>query len=132
MYSVVYIAYVTYKFLHFSTDVRRHDGHFKGYMNYLSREDVLPMTYTILEAYVRTTFPTFPTRDLDIVCTLRGGGADPVRQRVKEWVGEYGKMRGISNIIAGEVNHASRYECMCSDDDNVCIYYMVYAQLIFI
>ena len=90
------------------------------------------MTYTILEAYVRTTFPTFPTRDLDIVCTLRGGGADPVRQRVKEWVGEYGKMRGISNIIAGEVNHASRYECMCSDDDNVCIYYMVYAQLIFI
>lgn len=32
--------------------VRRHDGVFKGYMNYLFKEpEVLPMTYPIAEAY---------------------------------------------------------------------------------
>ncbi len=67
------------------------------------------MTYTILEAYVKPDFNLLPNRDIDIVCTLRGGRGDPARDRVRTWVEEYGKSRSLKSYIAGEVNHASRY-----------------------
>ena len=91
-------------------DVQRGDGIFQRYMGYLQREDVLPMTYTIMEAYVRSDFNLLPARNIDIVCTLRGGPADPARDRVRRWVEEYGKSRELKSYIAGEVNHASRYD----------------------
>ena len=93
-----------------SIDVYRDDGVFQRYMGYLEREDVLPMTYTIMEAYVRSYFNQMYARNIDIVCTLRGGPGDPTRDRVRRWVGEYGKSRKLKSYIAGEVNHASRYD----------------------
>ena len=78
-------------------------------MGYLtSRADVFPMSYTIMEAYVKPAFNLLPARDVDIVCTLRGGAFDPARGRVRGWVEEYGKANQLK-FIAGEVNHASRY-----------------------
>jgi hypothetical protein len=53
----------------------------QAYMNYVTRMNVLPMTYTIVEAYVKTAFNMMKDRDLDIVCTLRGSNADPTRLR---------------------------------------------------
>lgn len=88
--------------------VQRSDGMFQRYMGYLEREDVLPLTYTIMEAYVRSDFNLLPARNIDIVCTLRGGPADPARDRIRRWVEEYGKSRELKSFIAGEVNHASR------------------------
>lgn len=102
---IVITIYTFYRF----TDVQRGNGVFQRYMGYLEREDVLPMTYTIMEAYVRTDFNLLPARNIDIVCTLRGGPADPARDRVRRWVEEYGKSRELKSYIAGEVNHASRY-----------------------
>lgn len=62
--------------------VKRRNGLFKGYMHYLEHPNVLPMTYTIAEAYVKSVFPLIADRDLDIVCTLRGSvRSDPVRLR---------------------------------------------------
>ena len=61
--------------------VQRHDGEFKGYKRYLSNGNILPMTYTIVEAYVKTAFSMMRERDLEIVCTLRGSSADPTRTR---------------------------------------------------
>ncbi len=88
--------------------MRRHDGAFKGYMPYLPNPEVLPMTYTIVEAYVRNTFNTLSHRDIDLVCTLRGSNHDPVRLRVRQWVEEYAVARGVKNYVAGQVNSASR------------------------
>jgi len=89
--------------------VRRHKGQFTGYMPYLQRNNVLPMSYTIADAYVRSTFPTYKDRNLDIVSTLRGGRMDPCRQRVRDYTEEYCKSRD-ANCIVGQVNHASRRE----------------------
>ena len=84
---------------------------------------IFPMTYSLLNAYVSPIYPTYNTRDIDIVCTLRGGQHwDPTRSRVRWWVGEYGKERNISNIIAGNVNTASRYVHYMYTLD-ICIYY---------
>lgn len=91
-----------------SADVRRSNGVFKGYMGYLQNPNIFPMTYTIVEAYVRNMFNTMSHRDHEIVCTLRGSNSDPVRQRVRQWVEEYGKARGRKDVIAGQVNSASR------------------------
>eukprot|EP01035_Chromulina_nebulosa_P019572 gene19572-25472_t len=66
------------------------------------------MTYTIAEAYIKLTYNLLANRDLDIVCTLRGSAHDPVRLRIREWIEQYVKARGIKNAVAGEVNSASR------------------------
>lgn len=87
--------------------VKRGNGQFKGYMPYLHRNDVLPMSYTIADAYVRTAFPFYKDRDLDIVSTLRGSTQDPCRLRVRLWTDEYCKSRG-KKCVVGQVNHASR------------------------
>jgi hypothetical protein len=50
-------------------------------MNYLQNPRILPMTYTIVEAYVKTGFNMMRDRNLEIVCTLRGSHSDPVRLR---------------------------------------------------
>ena len=47
-------------------------------------------------------------RDLEILCTLRGSSHDPVRLRVRQWVQEYSKARGVNKFAAKEVNFASR------------------------
>jgi len=87
--------------------VRRSNGRFMGYMPYLQRNDVLPMSYTIADAYVRNSFPFYKDRVLDLVSTLRGGTHDPCRLRVREWADEYCKLRGKVCRV-GQVNHASR------------------------
>jgi hypothetical protein len=61
--------------------VRRSNGEFRGYMGYLDNRNVMPMTYTIAEAYVRPLFSTMKDRILELVCTLRGGNHDPTRLR---------------------------------------------------
>jgi hypothetical protein len=61
--------------------VHRHDGAFKGYMGYVEHPNVLPMTYTIAEAYVKSAFTTMSQRTFDLVCTLRGSNWDPTRLR---------------------------------------------------
>jgi hypothetical protein len=88
--------------------VRRQNGQFRGFMGYLPRTDILPMTYTIADAYVRPAFNMLINRNLEILCTLRGSNADPVRLRVRQWVQEYAKARGVKSYSAGEVNSASR------------------------
>eukprot|EP01031_Cornospumella_fuschlensis_P028096 gene28096-33928_t len=89
--------------------VRRHDGHFKGYMPYLNNMQILPLTYPVAEAYLHPVFKPTAARSLEIVCSLRGGKADPTRQRVKEFIQEYARTRNITaKVIAGEINHASR------------------------
>lgn len=72
------------------------------------RRQVFPMTYTILEAYVNPDFPLRNIRDYEIVSTLRGGSFDPTRLRVRQYVEEYCRARGVGKFVAGEYNHASR------------------------
>ena len=88
--------------------VQRDNGKFGGYMNYAKDENVFPMTYTIADAYIRPEYLQYPKRDIQILCSLRGGDYDPVRLRVRQWVEEYGKARGLSKYVAGEINTASR------------------------
>jgi hypothetical protein len=77
-------------------------------MGYLTDPTIFPMTYTIAEAYVKNLFTTMSQRELEIVCTLRGSNSDPVRLRVRQWVEEYAKARGVKNYVAGQINSASR------------------------
>lgn len=88
--------------------VRRSSGIFQGYMPYVNSMEILPMTYTILDAYVRNEFNTLAKRDNPILCTLRGSNSDPVRLRVRQWVEEYQAARGLKGAKAGQVNSASR------------------------
>ena len=88
--------------------VKRSDGKFKGYMPYLKTNGVLPMSYTIADAYVRPVFPQYTERTLDVVSTLRGGSHDPCRLRVREWTEEFCKSRSKVACQVGQVNHASR------------------------
>lgn len=88
--------------------VNRGGGIFKKYMEYITKPTVLPMTYPIAEAYVRKMFTLMKDRDFDIVSTLRGSKSDPCRQRVRQWVEEYCRARGVKKFVAGEVNHQSR------------------------
>lgn len=88
--------------------VRRDDGIFGGYMGYMTQPQLFPMTYTVADAYVRTRYQMYAQRKIDILCTLRGSNWDPVRQRIREWVEEYGKARGLPNVIAGQINSESR------------------------
>ena len=88
--------------------VRRANGVFGGYMGYSSQANLFPMTYTIADAYVRPQYKPFKARTIPILCTLRGSNWDPVRLRVRQWVEEYGKARGLKNVVAGQINSASR------------------------
>lgn len=91
--------------------VRRHDGAFKKFMGYVQlegKEIVFPMTYTIAEAYVRPNFKLFRSREIDLLCTLRGSKFDPTRLRIRQWVSEYVQARGIARFHAGELNGESR------------------------
>jgi hypothetical protein len=97
--------------------VQRHDGKFKGYMNYVrERPKVLPMTYIIAEAYVKPEFTTIRDRDYEIVCTLRGSKHDPTRLRVRQWVEEYAKSRSVQKYIAGQV-----YMYICIYIVHICV-----------
>jgi hypothetical protein len=77
-------------------------------MDYLNNPNVLPMTYIVAEAYVKTQFNLLASRDYELVCTLRGSAHDPTRLRVREWVEQYARARGLKKFVAGEVNSASR------------------------
>jgi hypothetical protein len=88
--------------------VSRHRGIFQGYMRYVTNGNVFPMTYPSGDIYVRPRYNSFDSRDLEIVCTLRGSNHDPVRLRVREWIEEYVRARGIKQAVAGEINHESR------------------------
>ena len=90
--------------------VRRSDGKFVGYMPYLLKHSgVLPMTYTIADAYVRPKFNFLKDRQYEVVTTLRGHASDPVRARVRGFVEEYCKERNLGKkCILGQVNGASR------------------------
>ena len=90
--------------------MQRKNGIFKGVKSYAKdlRRFVFPMTYMILEAYVNPEFPLRSIRDYEIVSTLRGGSFDPTRLRVRQFVEEYCRARGVSKFVAGEFNHASR------------------------
>jgi hypothetical protein len=88
--------------------VRRHNGIFDKYMGYIPRLDVLPMTYTIADAYVRSTFTRQADRDIELLCTLRAYKSDPARARVSQWVAEYVQARGIKGALEKPVNSASR------------------------
>jgi hypothetical protein len=88
--------------------VSRGNGIFKKYMDYIHKPTILPMTYPIAEAYVRNKFTLMKDRDVEITTTLRGSKSDPCRQRVRQWVEEYCRARGVKKFVAGEVNHASR------------------------
>lgn len=81
--------------------VRRRGGVFKSYMPYLEKQPyVLPMTYSIAEAYVRPSFARMSERPTDILCTLRD---DEARSRVKNFVREYAKLNQLQNASVGQV-----------------------------
>ena len=88
--------------------VRRKNGIFQSYMGYVKRTDVLPMTYTIADAYVRNEFNLQASRDIEILCTLRASKVDGARTRVSQWVEEYAQARGVKGVVGKPVNGASR------------------------
>lgn len=95
--------------------VRRFDGIFKSYPH-LKQMDVYPMTYGIAEAYIPNHFNS--KREIEILCTLRGHKTMPTRQRVQDWIVQYGKERNILNMITGQVRFKySIYYIINYDDD---------------
>lgn len=80
--------------------VRRTDGVFLSYPHKY-QYDVFPMTYGIAEAYVPHQYNS--KREIEILCTLRGHKTMPTRQRVQDWVAEYGKEKDIKNMVTSEV-----------------------------
>lgn len=46
--------------------VRRDNGVFKGFLPYLDRVDVLPMTYTSTEAYIKSPFVPYHEREIEV------------------------------------------------------------------
>lgn len=100
----------TYYHLYFKRScVKRQAGEFLKYMNYFEeKRDIFPMTYTIMESYVKPDFNLVDKRDYELVCTLRGSKQDPARKRVQDWVQEYATTRKLGKYIGGQVNHASR------------------------
>ena len=81
--------------------VRRTDGIFLSYPH-KTQYDVFPMTYGIAEAYVPHQYNS--KREIEILCTLRGHKTMPTRQRVQDWVAEYGKEKDIKNMVTSEVD----------------------------
>jgi hypothetical protein len=100
----------TYYHMYFKRScVKRQAGEFLKYMNYFrEKNDIFPMTYTIMESYVKPDFNLVSDRDYELVCTLRGSKQDPARLRVQQWVEEYAISRKLKKYIGGAVNHASR------------------------
>lgn len=112
----------------------RRDGSFVSYPH-VDRRDVFPLTYAIAEAYsyrgtdlaadARAAAAVgagagagsggglsleLASREVDIVCTLRGHRKMSTRQRVQDWVAEYAAERGIAadKVVLGAVNKGSR------------------------
>lgn len=85
--------------------VTRKDGRFIRYPHF-SVPDVYPMTYALAEAYLQHEFNF--DRGIDILCTLRGSAAMSTRQRVQQWVAEYGVDRKVENIISAQIDKKSR------------------------
>jgi hypothetical protein len=77
-------------------------------MDYIPNPNIFPMTYTIADAYVKNVFTPLAQRDLELVCTLRGSNSDMVRLRVRQWMEEYARARGLKNYVVGQVNDDSR------------------------
>ena len=80
--------------------VRRSDGIFQGYPH-LNKPDTYPMTYAVAEGYISLLFNHW--REIEVSCTLRGSKQMTTRQRVVDWVAEYGSTRKVEKIIAKEV-----------------------------
>ena len=92
-------------FLYFKRSfVTRKDGKFLNFPH-LDKVDVYPMVYSLAEAYIRTTFNQI--REIDISCTLRAMHGMTTRKRVREWVDEYVKIRGVQNFVSGEVGQCT-------------------------
>ena len=85
--------------------VNRANGRFLGFPHF-RHPDVYPMTYAVAEPYTQHQFNF--QREIDILCTLRGSPQMPTRQRVQDWVAEYGQTRKVQNFISKQVNGASR------------------------
>ena len=79
-----------------------------GYVNRERHEMILPMTYTIAEAYVKSAYQPIKRRQIDLLCTLRGSNQDPTRLRIRQWVQEYAVARAVPKFHAGELNSESR------------------------
>jgi Glycosyl transferases group 1 len=85
--------------------VTRRDGKFIKYPHF-SVPDVYPMTYALAEAYLQHQFNF--DREIEILCTLRGSASMSTRQRVQEWVAEYGVDRKVKNVISAQIDKKSR------------------------
>ena len=85
--------------------VLRRDGKFLKYPHF-HVPHVYPMTYALAEVYLQHHFNF--DRSIEVLCTLRGSKAMSTRQRVQGWVAEYGVDRKVKNIIASQVDKASR------------------------
>lgn len=85
--------------------VLRKDGKFLKYPHF-NVPHVYPMTYALAEVYLQHNFNF--DRSIEILCTLRGSKSMSTRQRVQEWVTEYGVDRKVKNIISSQVNKESR------------------------
>ena len=84
--------------------VKREDGRFIGYPSIDFYPDVYPLTYSIAEAYVQPNKFSM-IREIDILCTLRGSKLMTTRQRVSDWVKDYGATRKVENIVTQQVLH---------------------------
>eukprot|EP00596_Hydrurales_sp_CCMP1899_P000524 CAMPEP_0119038306 /NCGR_PEP_ID=MMETSP1177-20130426/7141_1 /TAXON_ID=2985 /ORGANISM="Ochromonas sp, Strain CCMP1899" /LENGTH=529 /DNA_ID=CAMNT_0007000705 /DNA_START=165 /DNA_END=1751 /DNA_ORIENTATION=+ len=85
--------------------VKRKDGKFFGYPHF-NIPDVYPMTYALAEAYLQHNFNF--NREIEILCTLRGSKSMTTRQRVQDWVAEYGNLRKVKNVVSKQVTGATR------------------------
>ena len=56
---------------------------------------------------MKNNFNMLSDRDMELLCTLRGSNSDPVRLRVRQWVAEYAKARGIKKYSTGQVDYYS-------------------------
>lgn len=105
----VYGAKMSWYFVYFKRSyVTRKDGSFVQFPH-LGAHEVFPFTYGVAEAYLPFSFPT--TRDIEIMCTLRGGSQAlmPSRRRVQEWVVEYVRVRNVTRSITEEVPATLRF-----------------------
>ena len=62
--------------------------------------------YSLAEAYLPLKFES--DRNIEILCTLRGSKQMPTRQRVQDWIAEYGVSREITNIVTKQLTKSSR------------------------
>ncbi len=88
----------------------RSNGKSTGYFpSFSNNPQILPITYSLSEKYVKPVFNSYENRTLEFACTLRGSSnKDPARLRVKTWTAEYGAKRSVMNYVAGEINKSTR------------------------